>query len=87
MELHRIFGKTYVISVFISGFCGLFIALDATGGIVSTLRFFTLGLIWLTTAILGFNSIRKGDIKSHEKFMIFSYAACFAAVTLRIWLP
>lgn len=87
MELHRIFGKTYVISVFISGFCGLFIALDATGGIISILGFFTLGLIWLTTTILGFKSIKKGDIKSHEKFMIFSYAACFAAVTLRIWLP
>ena len=87
MELHRIFGKTYVISVFISGFCSLFIALDATGGIISILGFFTLGLIWLTTTILGFKSIKKGDIKSHEKFMIFSYAACFAAVTLRIWLP
>lgn len=87
MELHRILGKTYIISVFISGFCGLFIALDATGGIISTLGFFTLGLIWLTTTILGFKSIKKGDIKLHEKFMIFSYAACFAAVTLRIWLP
>lgn len=87
MELHRILGKTYVISVFISGFCSLFIDLDATGGIISILGFFTLGLIWLNTTILGFKSIKKGDIKLHEKFMIFSYAACFAAVTLRIWLP
>ena len=80
-------GKTYVISVLISGLCGLFIALYATGGIVSILGFFTLSLIWLTTTILGFKSIKKKDINSHEKFMIFSYAACFAAVTLRIWLP
>ena len=87
IELHRIFGKTYVISVLISGICGLYIALYATGGIISILGFFTLGLIWLTTTILGFKSIKKGNIKSHEKFMIFSYAACFAAVTLRIWLP
>jgi len=87
MELHRMLGKTYVISVLISGLCGLFIALYATGGIVSILGFFTLSLIWLTTTILGFKSIKKKDINSHEKFMIFSYAACFAAVTLRIWLP
>ena len=87
IELHRIIGKIYVISVFISGICGLFIALYATGGIISILGFFTLGLIWLTTTILGFKSIKKGNIKSHEKFMIFSYAACFAAVTLRVWLP
>jgi uncharacterized membrane protein len=87
MELHRIFGKTYVISVLISGVFGLYIALYATGGIISILGFFTLGLFWLTTTILGFKSIKKRDIKSHEKFMFFSYAACFAAVTLRIWLP
>ena len=30
---------------------------------------------------------RKGDIISHQKFMTYSFAACFAAVTLRIWLP
>ena len=86
-ELHRILGKIYVISVLISGICGLFIALNATGGIISILGFFTLGLTWLTTTILGFKAIKKGNIKSHENFMIFSYAACFAAVTLRIWLP
>jgi len=86
-ELHRILGKIYVISVLISGICGLFIALNATGGIISILGFFTLGLIWLTTTILGFKAIKKGNTKSHEKFMIFSYAACFAAVTLRVWLP
>lgn len=86
-ELHRAIGKTYMISVLISGVCGLFIALYATGGIISILGFFTLGLIWLTTTLLGFKAIKKGNIELHEKFMIFSYAACFAAVTLRIWLP
>jgi uncharacterized membrane protein len=86
-ELHRTIGKIYVISVFISGICGLFIALYATGGIISILGFFSLGLIWLTTTVLGFKAIKKGNIELHEKFMIFSYAACFAAVTLRLWLP
>ena len=86
-ELHRTIGKIYVISVFISGVCGLFIALYATGGIISILGFFSLGLIWLTTTTLGFKAIKKGNIELHEKFMIFSYAACFAAVTLRVWLP
>lgn len=86
-ELHKTLGKLYVISVFVSGICGLFIALYATGGIISVLGFFTLGLIWLATTILGFKAIKNGDVKSHQKFMIYSYAACFAAVTLRVWLP
>lgn len=71
---HRTIGKIYVISVFISGVCGLFIALYATGGIISILGFFLLGLIWLTTTILGFIAIKKGNIELHEKFMIFSNA-------------
>lgn len=87
IKLHRTIGKTYMIAVLISGICGLFIALYATGGIISKLGFFTLGIIWLSTTILGFKAIKKGKVELHEKFMIFSYAACFAAVTLRIWLP
>jgi len=87
IKLHRRIGKTYVVSVLISGICGLYIAIYATGGIISILGFFSLGLIWLSTTILGFKAIKKGNVDLHEKFMIFSYAACFAAVTLRIWLP
>jgi len=87
IKLHRTIGKTYVISVLISGICGLYIAFFATGGIISILGFASLGIIWLATTILGFKAIKKGNVELHEKFMIFSYAACFAAVTLRIWLP
>jgi hypothetical protein len=31
--------------------------------------------------------IRNNKIKEHKIMMIYSYSACFAAVTLRIWLP
>lgn len=87
IQLHRNIGKTYMIAVLISGICGLYIALHATGGIVSILGFFSLGVVWLSTTFLGFRSIKKGKVELHQKFMIYSYAACFAAVTLRIWLP
>ena len=87
IKLHRTVGKTYVIAVLISGFCGLYIAVFATGGIASILGFFSLGLVWLSTTILAFAAIKKGKLALHQKFMIYSYAACFGAVTLRIWLP
>jgi len=86
-KLHRNIGKTYVISVLISGMCGLIIALNATGGVISILGFLTMGVIWLVTSLLGFRVIRQGNVDLHEKFMIFSYATCFSAVTLRIFLP
>lgn len=85
--LHRSIGKIYVISVLISSICGFYIALFATGGIISMIGFISLDIIWLTMTVLGFLTIIKKDIESHKKLMIYSYSACFAAVTLRIWLP
>lgn len=85
--LHRSIGKIYVVAVLISGLCSLYIAIHATGGLISVTGFFSLGMIWLTTTLLAFNAIKKGNVQLHQKLMIYSYAACFAAVTLRIWLP
>jgi uncharacterized membrane protein len=87
LKLHRLVGKVYVVSVLFSGFASLYIAYFATGGIISILGFMGLGVVWLYTTTLGYMSIKDGHIKKHQKFMIYSYAACFAAVTLRIWLP
>ncbi|MEP3211079.1 MAG: DUF2306 domain-containing protein [Maribacter sp.] len=87
LNLHRNLGKVYVIAVVISGICGIFIAFNATGGIITMLGFMGLGLVWLYTTSKAYFAIRKADIQLHQGFMIYSYAACFAAVTLRIWLP
>ncbi|WP_149274875.1 DUF2306 domain-containing protein [Pareuzebyella sediminis] len=87
LKRHRIIGRIYVIAVLISACCGIFIALNANGGLISTLGFISLGLIWLFTTLKAYRAIRKGDLSLHQGMMIYSYAACFAAVTLRIWLP
>ena len=87
LKLHRTIGKTYIISVLISGFSGLYIAYFATGGIISILGFASLGVIWLATTFLAYKAIKNGNVSVHQNLMIYSYAACFGAVTLRIWLP
>ena len=87
IQLHRNVGKVYMISVLISGIASLYIAYHATGGIIPKLGFIGLGVTWLYTTIKGYISIRQKDVITHQKMMIYSYAACFAAVTLRIWLP
>jgi uncharacterized membrane protein len=87
IKLHRNIGKLYVIAVLISGISGVYIGFFATGGIVSALGFISLGLIWLYTTVKAYITIRQKNIVLHQKYMIYSYAACFAAVTLRIWLP
>ncbi len=86
-DLHRLIGKIYVVCVMLSALAGIFIGMNATGGVVSQVGFISLGVIWFSTTSLAFFQIRKGNVLLHQKLMIFSYAACFAAVTLRLWLP
>jgi hypothetical protein len=87
LNFHRTLGKTYLISVLISGLCGLYIAFYAMGGIVPQVGFGGLAMAWLFTSSSAYRSIRSKDIDSHEKWMIRSYALTFAAVTLRLWIP
>lgn len=87
IQLHRNLGKLYVIMVLISGISAIYIALHATGGSIAKIGFLSLGFIWLYTTYKAYTAIKAHKIMSHQKFMIFSYAACFSAVTLRIWLP
>ena len=85
--LHRNLGKAYIIAVIISGFCGIYIGFYATGGLIAELGFILLGITWLVSTVIAYLKIRRGDSRQHEYYMIFSYAACFAAVTLRLWFP
>lgn len=87
LQRHRNVGKVYVVAALISGTCGIYIGFYATGGLISSLGFISLGLVWLFTTVKAYLAVRKGDLKLHQGMMIYSYAACFAAVTLRIWLP
>nr|WP_288935247.1 DUF2306 domain-containing protein [uncultured Allomuricauda sp.] len=87
LNLHRNLGKVYVIAALISGLCGVYLGFFATGGIVSSLGFISLGVIWLFTTLRAYIAVKNKDLSLHQGMMIYSYAACFAAVTLRIWLP
>lgn len=84
---HRRIGKVYVISALLSALAGIGIGGFATGGIVAAAGFIALGMIWFYTTLKAYLHIRNGQVEQHQKMMTYSYAACFAAVTLRIWLP
>ncbi|MFD2583062.1 DUF2306 domain-containing protein [Pedobacter vanadiisoli] len=87
MALHRKLGKVYVIAVLLSALAGIYIGFFATGGLISSTGFICLGIIWFYTTLKAYLYIKRGEIEKHQKAMVYSYAACFAAVTLRIWLP
>ncbi|WP_412467221.1 DUF2306 domain-containing protein [Pedobacter sp. KLB.chiD] len=87
MAWHRKLGKVYVVSVLLSALAGIYIGFFATGGWVSSAGFISLGVIWFFTTLKAYLYVRNGEIEKHQIMMVYSYAACFAAVTLRIWLP
>ena len=87
VKIHRYIGKIYVVSALFSSFSGSYIALFADGGFWASLGFSCLGIIWFCTTLMAYLTIWNHQIVKHRVLMIYSYAACFAAVTLRIWLP
>ncbi len=86
-QRHRKIGKIYILSVLLSSSAGIYIGFFATGGIISSLGFISLGVVWFSVTWMAFSTIKKKKIIEHQKLMIYSYAMCFAAVTLRLWLP
>jgi uncharacterized membrane protein len=84
LSLHRTIGKMYVYAVLPSALAGVIIGFNATGGWISAFGFICLGIVWFVFTLLGFLTIKKKDVESHKVWMTYSYAACFAAVTLRL---
>lgn len=87
LHYHRTLGKFYVVVVLLSAIGGFYVALFASGGWIASAGFICLALAWFYTTYKGYRSARNNQILLHRKMMTYSFAASFAAVTLRIWLP
>lgn len=83
---HRIMGRIYIAGVAAGSLSGIYLAFEATGGLISTLGFLGLALAWLYTAVRAVQTIRARRAAEHRRWIIRNYALTLAAVTLRIWL-
>jgi len=86
-NLHRWFGRIYVVGISIGGVAALNLAFYSTGGVVAHWGFGLLAVCWLGTTLLAFRYVRARNIALHQQWMIRSYALTLAAVTLRLYLP
>lgn len=83
--VHRSFGKLYVSLILIfSAPSGFVMALYANGGALTKLSFLILTPMWWFFTWKGYRSIRNGDVKTHKKWMIRSYALTMSAISLRV---
>lgn len=85
-KLHRVMGRIYMAGIALGGLSGAYLALEATGGMVSTLGFLGLSLGWLISAYYAMKTIRSRQVEEHRRWMVRNYALTLAAVTLRLWL-
>ena len=85
--MHRGLGLVYVVAVLLSGVSAVAMAPTSSGGMAGHFGFGMLGVLWLTSTIVAYRTVRSGDFEGHRAWMIRSYALCLAAVTLRIYLP
>lgn len=84
--VHRIVGRIYVVSCLVGGSAGLLLALGSSSGLVASLGFGGLALLWLLVNALGWQAARTRRFAAHRRWMIRSWALTLSAVTLRIYL-
>lgn len=86
-QLHRIAGRLYLgMGVLLGGAAGLYMALHAFGGLVSTVGFALLACLWLYSGARAYLAARARDFAAHRRWMVRNFSLTFAAVTLRIYL-
>ncbi|KPU84640.1 hypothetical protein JI58_02780 [Marinosulfonomonas sp. PRT-SC04] len=84
--LHRWVGRVYGGSILIAGGAGLVVAPGAAGGIVVSLGFGLLAVLWLGITANAVRLAVIGRIAQHRRWMYRSFALTFSAVTLRLYL-
>ena len=83
--LHRRLGQLYTGSVlFVVVPTGLYMALYAKGGALGTAGFAANGAVMFYATLLGYRTIRRGQVDAHLRWMIRSYAMVLVALSFRI---
>lgn len=86
LGLHRWTGRIYLSAIAVAYVFSLPVALAANGGIISTLGFLSLGVVWIFTSGMGLRTIFQGRVTAHQDWMTRSYAITWGAVTLRLYI-
>jgi hypothetical protein len=80
-------GRLYLLEVGLGSIVGFVMACVSSEGMPTHLGFGILAVLWFTTGLEAYRSVRRGDIQAHREWMIRNFALTLAAVTLRIELP
>ena len=85
-RLHRVTGRVVLVAIALAGTAGFLLSWVNVAGPVGTAGFGTLAVLWVSFAALGLRAILRGDVTTHRRWMLRTFALTYAAVTLRLWL-
>jgi uncharacterized membrane protein len=85
-KTHRVLGRVYVISVFISGLLALEVVFYIEN-FTKSLAFLTLTIVWLVTCWNGYRSAVKRRFNQHRIWMMRSFGVTLVAVSARLLVP
>ncbi len=81
LQLHRILGRIYVISVFVGSFTGIALAAGRPGLPGTSMQ----AAAWMVCTTAAFMTARNRQIVQHRQWMARSYAVTFTFVSSRVF--
>jgi uncharacterized membrane protein len=86
-KLHRLLGRIYVVTIWLSSTSGLGLALFFDVTLAARIVLGLLAVLWFGTTSIAFLQVRQGQIATHREWMIRSVALSFFFVTFSVWVP
>jgi len=80
LKLHRVFGRIYLISVFVGSFTGIALAAGRPGLPGTSMQ----AAAWMVCTTAAFATARNRQIAAHRQWMARSYAVTFTFVSSRV---
>ncbi|WP_088013664.1 DUF2306 domain-containing protein [Gottfriedia acidiceleris] len=85
-KIHRMIGKIYYTSVFISGILSLIVILYIDN-FSKVMSFLVLAILWIFTTFKGVHSSKKKNYIAHQIWMTRSFGITLVAVSGRVLVP
>jgi uncharacterized membrane protein len=86
VRVHHVIRRVYVGSVLLGGTAAFVMSFFSSVAFSGFFGFGTLAVIWVLVTMKAYRAIRRGDVASHQAWMMRSFALTYAAPTLRLWL-
>jgi len=86
VRVHHVIGRIYITSVAIGGTAAFVMSFFSSVEFLGFFGFGSLAILWVVVTLRAYRAIRRGDVASHQAWMMRSFALTYAAPTLRLWL-